>query len=286
MISLSNLIKSSHYVPLKDKKRVEIIRSPITPYPSVEELVPTAEGGAEEEARLKQLEAGQREAERMILEAEVRAKELVDEAAAEAERLKDETKAEIEQWWQERRKQDEDLREQGHKEGFEQGYQEGWRQAETELKEKYSSDLEQAQSILIAAHEQKKQIIHQAEPFLIELSTAIAEKVIRKQLSVSNEWVVELVASTLAMKRDKGLITLCVSPEHYPLIKEAAVELEKGIDPEAELLIVADSNVKDDGCVIRSALGSMDARIDTQLSEIRQVLMQMAAGEVDSNGTE
>ena len=48
------------------------------------------------------------------------------------------------------------------------------------------------------------------------------------------------------------------------------------IDSQAELQIVPDSTVKDYGCVIRSSFGSIDARIDTQLSEIKRELIQLA----------
>ena len=36
-----------------------------------------------------------------------------------------------------------------------------------------------------------------------------------------------------------------------------------------------DVSVKDYGCVIRSSFGSIDARIDTQLSEIKRELIQL-----------
>jgi flagellar assembly protein FliH len=48
------------------------------------------------------------------------------------------------------------------------------------------------------------------------------------------------------------------------------------IDSQAELQIVPDVSVKDPGCVIRSAFGSIDARIDTQLSEIKRELISIA----------
>lgn len=37
-----------------------------------------------------------------------------------------------------------------------------------------------------------------------------------------------------------------------------------------------DSTVKDRGCVIRSSFGSVDARIDTQLAEIKKELVRIA----------
>ncbi|MNG37780.1 flagellar assembly protein H [compost metagenome] len=48
------------------------------------------------------------------------------------------------------------------------------------------------------------------------------------------------------------------------------------VDSQAELQILPDSTVKDHGCVIRSSFGSIDARIDTQLAEIKKELIRIA----------
>ena len=47
-------------------------------------------------------------------------------------------------------------------------------------------------------------------------------------------------------------------------------------DSEAELQIVPDVTVDEGGCVVRTSFGSIDARIDTQLSELKAVLMEVA----------
>ncbi|MNI54060.1 flagellar assembly protein H [compost metagenome] len=47
------------------------------------------------------------------------------------------------------------------------------------------------------------------------------------------------------------------------------------IDSQAELQILPDPTVQDKGCVIRSSYGSVDARIDTQLVEIKKELLRI-----------
>ena len=122
----------------------------------------------------------------------------------------------------------------------------------------------------------KQQIIQESEPFLIELSTSIAEKIIIRQLSLEPSWVIELIQKVLARRREKGIITLCVAPSQFAYIQDAREELITSIDSQAELEIIPDSSVQDQGCVIRSSYGSIDARIDTQLKEIKSALQQLA----------
>jgi flagellar assembly protein FliH len=85
------------------------------------------------------------------------------------------------------------------------------------------------------------------------------------------------VRNVLSRRKEKGVIALCVSPKHFDYIFNAREELLTSIDSQAELQILPDATVKDEGCVIRSAFGSIDARIDTQLKEIKSVLLHLAA---------
>jgi flagellar assembly protein FliH len=58
------------------------------------------------------------------------------------------------------------------------------------------------------------------------------------------------------------------------------------MDSQAELQIVPDITVMDFGCVIRSSFGSIDARVDTQLSEIKKALQQIVKGSGEDTGNE
>ena len=130
--------------------------------------------------------------------------------------------------------------------------------------------MKEAQEVLQEAYVAKDQIIQEAEPFLVELACGIAEKVIDKQLTVEPEHTLELIRQNLSRKREQGMIALCVAPEQFAFVQAAREELSLSIDSQAELQILPDATVKDKGCVIRSSFGSVDARIDTQLSEIKR----------------
>ncbi len=86
----------------------------------------------------------------------------------------------------------------------------------------------------------------------------------------------EMIRKVLARRREKGMIALCVSPSQFSYIQDARDELLLHIDSQAELQIIPDGSVQDHGCVIRSSFGSIDARIDTQLNEIKQALQDLA----------
>lgn len=273
MTSLSNLIKVSQYVPVDILKQLNLGKTYLSPdeqklddeSTAIAEVAVTVEDLAAEETRRQMLSDAKDFAERQVRE-----------ASEQSERLLAEAKEQIETWWQERRVQDEDLIEALKSEGFSQGYEEGKVQAEQTLQDKINEMMAEATAVLEEAHIEKGRIIQEAEPFLVELSCAIAEKIIDKQLDLEPEYTLELIKGNLSRKRDQGLLTLCVSPSHFAFVQAAREELSLAIDSQAELQILPDPTVKDRGCVIRSSFGSVDARVDTQLSEIKKELLRIS----------
>ncbi|MGG6313550.1 FliH/SctL family protein [Paenibacillus macerans] len=269
---MSNLIKVSQYVPVEILKQLNLAK-PQVPFDEqsaeqpeeIIEQVPSREDIAAEQTRRQMLSDAKEFAERQVRE-----------ASEQAERMLAEAREQIEAWWQERREQDDQMIEALKAEGFHQGYEEGKIQAEETMRLKIDEMMNEAGAVLEQAYIEKERIIQEAEPFVVELSCAIAEKIIDKQLELEPEYALELIKKSLARKREQGIITLCVSPGHFAFVQAAREELSLAIDTQAELQILPDPTVKDRGCVIRSSFGSVDARIDTQLTEIKKELIRIS----------
>lgn len=263
MISLSKLYKSSHVVAVEDLKRLEWYNRYLEPVTEPE--VPA--GPSEETISLR---------DQILNDAEYFANQRIQETGEQIETMYAEATSQIDQWWLERRLQDEETMERIREDGHRLGFQEGKEQAEADVRSQWESMLTEAKAILDSSYEMKEQIIQEAEPFVVALSTAIAEKIIQKQLTLDPAWSLDIVRKALERRREQGVITLCVSPQQLAYVQAAREELALVIDSQAELQIVPDVSVKEFGCVIRSSFGSIDARIDTQLSEIKRELIQLA----------
>jgi len=263
---LSNLIKSSHVVSLDDLRRLELIRK--------HQPAAMSQDGDDQNGPDPQTAALR---EQILRDAEAEAEERIRQAAEQAEQARRSAEEQIEQWWQERRAQDLEITETARRDGYEQGYAEGRADAEEAVRQEWTGRIAKAKALLEEAYRIKEQIIQEAEPFLVELSVAIAGKIIDRELERSPEWTIELIRKSLARRREQGLVTLCVAPEQLSFVMAARDELEMAVDSQAELQIVPDPTVTDRGCVIRTSFGSIDARIDTQLEEIKQALLQAAA---------
>lgn len=272
---MSNLIKPSNYISLEDMKMIENAARFHKPHRLDPALADASNDGVDEEAAAEE--------QQMIVDAEQVAEDIVRKAMEEAERIQTEADDQIEQWWTERRLLDEQTVDEAKHQGFESGYEAGFSEGSQNAMQEYHETLQQAGRLIQEAHRIKDAIVQEAEPFLVELSVSIAEKIISHQLTLSPEWVLDLVRRSLSRRRELGLITLCVSPAQFQYVQDAKDELALVLDSQAELQILPDSTVADHGCVIRSSFGSIDARIDTQLGEIKKNLLQIASREVNAD---
>jgi flagellar assembly protein FliH len=271
MKSLSNVIKSSSYISLDDARTIRAHVHHLQANSREADMTESEPVEDEQLTQAKQL------GEQILRDAEAQAELLIQQAREEIERRNAEAEQSIETWWQQRREQDDEFIAQARSTGFEQGYNEGLEQAEIRILEQYSDMIEEARNIVGSAHGMKEQLIQEAEPFLLDLSCAIAAKIIGRQLSVTPEWSLQLIQDLLQRRRDRGLITLCVAPAMFEYVQNNREELLLALDSQAELQILPDSTVSDHGCVIRSSFGSIDGRIDSQLQEIKAALQQVAA---------
>lgn len=268
---MSKVIKASRIISLDDTVVIQPMKLGVVS----EESEPTyhsAEDGLEQDAQVTEAQSIK---DRIVSDAESSAEIILAQATSSAEQLKLDAQSEIDAWWEDRRQADLEQAERAQQEGYQTGHQEGFSQAEEQVRNQYESLIQNAKSIIEQAGAIKQQMILEAEPFLIELSCAIAEKVIGRQLTIEPEWIVDSIRKVLQRKREQGVISLCVSPSQFAFIQDSREELLLAIDSQAELQVLPDPSVNDYGCVVRSSFGSIDARIDTQLEEIKDALLQL-----------
>lgn len=267
---MSNLIKSSHVISLEDLKRIEQLRMATRP-----QIISNTAG--ETEGDSSTFVETQSMKDRILEDAQHLADEIIRQARESADHIRAKASEEAEDWWRARRQEDEQTKDAARQEGFEEGFRQGSEQAQRQLEFEWEHKLQEAARIVQQAYAVKESVIAEAEQFLVELSCRIAEKVIGRRIEETPELTLELIARALARRKEQGVITLCVAPSQLALVQAAKAELARSIDSQASLQIVPDSNVNVGGCVIRSAFGSVDARIDTQMTAIQSELLRVAA---------
>lgn len=268
---MSNLIKSGRVVSVEGLKQLELVRRFVPDPEKTSSGDGVSKGNDEIDVETKTWK------ERILKDAERTAKDIVRQAQEEADGIRAAAEKEANAWWDARRAEDESLKEEARQAGYDDGYRAGAEQAEKDLREQWEARMAEAEEIVRQAYITKEKIIAEAETFVVDLSCSIAGKIVSEHLKKAPKQAIRLFASALARRKERGVITLCVSPAQFEFVMAAKDELAMSLDSQAELQIVPDASVGEGGCIVRSSLGSIDARIDTQLAAVREELLRVAA---------
>jgi flagellar assembly protein FliH len=156
------------------------------------------------------------------------------------------------------------LREQARAAGFAAGHAEA------------VAALEPALAALAAAAEgveaQRTEIAAALERRAVELGLALAAKVLAGALEVEPERVVESVRGALRGIVERERIIVLVNPEDMELVREAMDEVRTSLGGIEHCEVQAERRVARGGCVVRTPVGDVDARVETKLERAREVV--------------
>jgi len=116
------------------------------------------------------------------------------------------------------------------------------------------------------------------EPEMVALALDIARQVVKTEVRQNPEVVRALIANAVRRITDKDNVRVRVSVSDAPRVKEMRQDLLELMDGLRHLEIVDDRRVGEGGCVIETNAGTIDAKIETQFSEVARALG------VDDNG--
>jgi flagellar assembly protein FliH len=209
---------------------------------------------------------------KIIQDAQLKAQEIILKAKQTVNAMIHDAEEKMGLWWEENEKKLEILTQEARESGFQEGMISGKKEVEEKVYQEYKAKIGQVQDLLENAYKEKESIILEAEPFLLELSNAIASQIIKQELESYPDKFVELIKQHILRFKEKDFITICVHPMDFDYIQSQRSHLLAVVNGETEIKIVPDHSVTEKGCIIRTAYGSVDARIDTQIEEIKKVI--------------
>ena len=154
--------------------------------------------------------------------------------------------------------------EKGLKRGTDEGFVSGQKTVEPLLKK--------LDKVLFELEEAQKQIYQMAEREAVELSIAIAKKIVGKELTVNKTLIINTIREALKKVDGHGKIKVKVNPQELGCVVEAKETIKYGFKSMDKIQFESDENVTLGGCVIQTNIGEIDARIEKQLEVIEEML--------------
>ena len=111
------------------------------------------------------------------------------------------------------------------------------------------------------------------EQHALKLSSAIASRIVRREVQRVPLITVELIREALQLAAGHERITLRVNPTDYETLKDHIARLTSEMTSLAETKVVADPAITAGGCRVETEFGSVDQQLETQLARITEELL-------------
>lgn len=155
---------------------------------------------------------------------------------------------------------------------YDKGYNDGRESAETEIRTEYEKRFDneagKINSILLKLHEQADGYERIFENLVTRLSFVISEKIIRKELSDKSA-IEETIQSSLKKVMGSNNIIIKLNPDDLKIINEKTNRFITDGNL-TRVKFEPDNSIEEGGCYVETEIGNVDARISTQLSELRK----------------
>jgi flagellar assembly protein FliH len=156
------------------------------------------------------------------------------------------------------------LREQARAEGFAAGRAEALAALEPALAALSAAAL--------AVDAQRADVAEALERRAVELGLALAGKVLAGAIEVEPERVVESVRGALRGIVERERIIVLVNPDDMEIVRAAMDEVRASLGGIEHCEVQAERRVGRGGCVVRTPVGDVDARVETKLERAREVV--------------
>ena len=214
-----------------------------------------------EDAAFAEVKRQTNQAQVVKTEAEANAAEIIKNAQEEASRIVEEAK-----------KEQENLKSNGHEEGFTQGREEGFATG----KEEVDRLIERTHKILEGVMARREEILSETEQQIVELVILMTRKVVKIISENQKSVVMANVLQALKKVKGRGDVTIRVNMDDVRLTTEHIQDFIKQVENVQGITVVEDSTVEKGGCVVETDFGAIDARIQNQLSELETAILEIS----------
>lgn len=222
---------------------------------------------AHEKARTIE-EQGKTVAFQLNQDAHERAKKDLEKARQDAEQIIERSKMEVERMVKEAEMRVAEIEHEAYQKGYDAGREVGFKKGQSEVRRL----IDRLGMIVGQAIDVREEIIAASEKQMVDMILMVARKVIKDEVVERKEVVLNNIREALRRIKDRDRVNIRVNFADLELTTAHKDELIKMMESLRKVNIYEDSRVDRGGCIIETDVGSIDARISTQLKEIEEAI--------------
>jgi flagellar assembly protein FliH len=160
------------------------------------------------------------------------------------------------------------LRTKSRKDGYDAGHTQGLQAGE----KAFSQKLEKLNNLIETMSKALQLDVDALEDIAVDVAFTGICKVLGTSMQ-TEEGVRAAVGEALLSAKQHEIFLVKVSPKQYEVLKDSQEILRKSDQLGVAIKLVPDAAVVLGGCLIETAAGRLDARLETQLASLREVLI-------------
>jgi len=196
-----------------------------------------------------------------------------DDLAARANAYLDQVRAEAARIVAEARQEAARLKQQAEAEGRREGMAAVERIVAEQLGRQLATLRPALEQAVQEIRQAKQEWLHQWEKGAVRLATAIAARVMRRELSHAPDVPVTLVREALELAAGNAELKIRLNPADHAALASQIQALVAELAPLAETELLADPRITPGGCRVETRFGVIDQQFESQLARIEEELV-------------
>ena len=153
---------------------------------------------------------------------------------------------------------------------YENGYAAGGKAQSKDI----AAKLEVLAAVTKTIPQIKKDILEKGEEQMVRLAIAIAEKILQQEVSTRKEMILGVLKGALKNIVETEGIKIHLNPQDFRYMMEVKKDFLQSFDGIRNMLFEEDSSIKRGGAIVETMFGEVDARLESQLKEIKTAMLQ------------
>lgn len=161
------------------------------------------------------------------------------------------------------------------------GYEDGRKAAVESVKKEWAEHFAQAGRVLESLKRRREDLLLALEDDLAAIVFEAAAKLVG-QTQLQKDRVAPIVRAVVERVVQQDDIVVRIAPADLAYVDPE--QMRKELGRMVSLRLVPDEGVLLGGCIVESAVGTLDARLEVQIARLREVLLAARAGGSDTAG--
>ncbi|HEC25767.1 MAG TPA: hypothetical protein ENI54_07145 [bacterium] len=162
--------------------------------------------------------------------------------------------------------------ENAEKRGYSRGFNEGKKEAARLTEEGIKGILKAADSI----EKFKNELYRDVKQDVIDLSLNIAKAIIKSEVETNRDLILRIIADAIDKAEDTVNFTIYLNSADYGTLNKDPDAIKNFTAKESNIEFLPDRNISQGDVIIKTDFGEIDARIETQIEQIKKIFTKVA----------